>query len=207
VKHPKPIIHGRDHEHGGADPTHIVYEDVGTSGGGGGSGGEPFGVGQRKSFTAAANTTTQLAPFDNFDASDDTVYQKDATTGAMRILKTGLYRVEAWLTMYALPANIPLATAPSLSVNTGGIAAPNSVISLPAGRNSYVNGRATGPGTGLWDPYAVTYLNVGAAPYLISTSLIGNGSTANSWNVDWAILAATRLADYTAALDLSPFGT
>jgi hypothetical protein len=28
----KPIIHGRDHEHGGADPTRIVYESVGTGG-------------------------------------------------------------------------------------------------------------------------------------------------------------------------------
>ena len=32
----KPHVHGRDHEHGGADTTLIHYEDVGDSGGGGG---------------------------------------------------------------------------------------------------------------------------------------------------------------------------
>jgi len=32
----KPHVHGRDHEHGGADTTLIHYEDVGTSGGGSG---------------------------------------------------------------------------------------------------------------------------------------------------------------------------
>jgi hypothetical protein len=182
----------------------VIRVDVG--GGGGGGAAEALGVGQRKSFTAAANTTTSLYPFDNFDASDDTVFQQDTTTGSMKVLKTGLYRVEAWLVMYAAPASIPLATAPSLVVNTGGISAPNSVIGWPAGRNSNVTGRATPSGTGVWDPYAVTYFNVGAAPYVFSTSLIGNGSTANSWSVDWAILVATRVADYTAALDLSPIG-
>jgi len=35
----KPVIHHRDHEHGGADPVHVVWEDVGTSGGGTGGGG------------------------------------------------------------------------------------------------------------------------------------------------------------------------
>jgi hypothetical protein len=29
----KPAIHGRDHRHGGVDPVHIAWEDVGTSGG------------------------------------------------------------------------------------------------------------------------------------------------------------------------------
>jgi hypothetical protein len=32
----RPIIHGRDHEHGGADPIRIVWESVGGAGGGGG---------------------------------------------------------------------------------------------------------------------------------------------------------------------------
>jgi hypothetical protein len=32
------MVHGRDHEHGGADPHRIHYESVGTSGGGGGQG-------------------------------------------------------------------------------------------------------------------------------------------------------------------------
>lgn len=34
----KPRIHARDHEHGGADPTLIHYEDVGDAGTGGGGG-------------------------------------------------------------------------------------------------------------------------------------------------------------------------
>jgi hypothetical protein len=34
-KTPKPIIHNRDHEHGGADTVRIVYESVGGAGGGG----------------------------------------------------------------------------------------------------------------------------------------------------------------------------
>jgi hypothetical protein len=38
----KPIIHNRDHEHGGADPVRIHYETVGT--GGGGTGFIQFGV-------------------------------------------------------------------------------------------------------------------------------------------------------------------
>lgn len=39
-KTPKPIIHSRDHEHGGADPVRIHYESVGTGGGGTGSSGQ-----------------------------------------------------------------------------------------------------------------------------------------------------------------------
>ena len=38
MKQQKPIIHGRDHEHGGADPIRVHWEDVGTSGGGAGGG-------------------------------------------------------------------------------------------------------------------------------------------------------------------------
>jgi hypothetical protein len=38
TKRPKPTVHGRDHEHGGADPTLIHWEDVGDEGGGTGSG-------------------------------------------------------------------------------------------------------------------------------------------------------------------------
>ena len=34
----KPVIHGRDHEHGGADPAGVVYETVGGGGGDGGGG-------------------------------------------------------------------------------------------------------------------------------------------------------------------------
>jgi hypothetical protein len=34
---PKPILHRRDHEHGGADTVGIHYESVGSGGGGGGS--------------------------------------------------------------------------------------------------------------------------------------------------------------------------
>jgi hypothetical protein len=37
TKRPKPMMHGRDHEHGGADPTLIHWEDVGTDGTGGGA--------------------------------------------------------------------------------------------------------------------------------------------------------------------------
>jgi hypothetical protein len=37
-KRAKPHVHGRDHEHGGADPTKVHYDDVGDSGAGGGSG-------------------------------------------------------------------------------------------------------------------------------------------------------------------------
>lgn len=33
---PRPVVHGRDHEHGGADPARILYESVGSGGGGGG---------------------------------------------------------------------------------------------------------------------------------------------------------------------------
>jgi len=32
VKHAKPVVHARDHEHGGADPHRIHYESVGESG-------------------------------------------------------------------------------------------------------------------------------------------------------------------------------
>lgn len=34
-KRDKPIVHARDHEHGGADPQRIHYEDVGSGGTGG----------------------------------------------------------------------------------------------------------------------------------------------------------------------------
>lgn len=47
----RPLLHGRDHEHGGADPTRIVYEDVGDSGGGGGGG---VGIDFNKSNTTDA---------------------------------------------------------------------------------------------------------------------------------------------------------
>ena len=33
----KPVVHARDHEHGGADTVRIHYESVGTGGGGGGA--------------------------------------------------------------------------------------------------------------------------------------------------------------------------
>jgi hypothetical protein len=36
---PRPRVHARDHEHGGADPTLIHWEDVGDGGDGGGDGG------------------------------------------------------------------------------------------------------------------------------------------------------------------------
>jgi hypothetical protein len=35
TKPTKPIVHARDHEHGGADPVRIVWESTGTGGGGG----------------------------------------------------------------------------------------------------------------------------------------------------------------------------
>ena len=38
----KPVIHGRDHAYGGADPLGIAWEDVGDSGGG--SGGDVTGL-------------------------------------------------------------------------------------------------------------------------------------------------------------------
>lgn len=34
----KPVIHGRDHSHGGADPVQIAWEDVGSGAGGSGGG-------------------------------------------------------------------------------------------------------------------------------------------------------------------------
>jgi len=57
TKHPKPILHRRDHEHGGADPVRILWEDVGGSGGGGGSPGLLTG------WLAAASNSMIEDPF------------------------------------------------------------------------------------------------------------------------------------------------
>jgi hypothetical protein len=43
-KTPKPIIHSRDHEHGGADTVRIHYESVGGSGGGGAASQAVYGL-------------------------------------------------------------------------------------------------------------------------------------------------------------------
>src|SRR5262249_49596206 len=64
----KPILHARDHGHGGADPIHIVWEDVGTSGGSGTSG-LPWAVASRRNITLASSNTNTTVDFDTSNIS------------------------------------------------------------------------------------------------------------------------------------------
>ena len=57
-KRAKPHVHGRDHEHGGADTTMIHYEDVGDPGGGGGGGGIQFDTANVGGWLAVETTDT-----------------------------------------------------------------------------------------------------------------------------------------------------
>jgi hypothetical protein len=55
-------MHGRDHEHGGADPLTVVYEDVGDSGGGGGGDGIKFDTHPQSGEWLAFETTGEGGP-------------------------------------------------------------------------------------------------------------------------------------------------
>ena len=59
----KPVIHGRDHSHGGPDPTQIAYEDVGGTGGGGG--GIQFDVTPQSGTFLDIRTTGVQSPTNN----------------------------------------------------------------------------------------------------------------------------------------------
>ena len=67
----KPVIHARDHGHGGADPVHIVWEDVGSSGGGGAStANQPWVYVQRRNLTIASSAgTNTTVDFDTANAN------------------------------------------------------------------------------------------------------------------------------------------
>lgn len=86
MKQQKPILHYRDHEHGGADVVRIAWEGVE---GGGGTGGTVTAVLTGPATSVAANTQTPI-PFT--PANPATVPWIDFTTPTVpRILVAGVY--------------------------------------------------------------------------------------------------------------------
>jgi len=90
----KPVLHRRDHEHGGADTVRIVYESVG--GGGAGSGGDGFGIQLNGPFTPADGETA--FNFEDGDLGAGTPYFSGVTgssfavaSGVASILLPGFY--------------------------------------------------------------------------------------------------------------------
>ena len=69
TKHARPTQHGRDHEHGGADPHRIHYEDVGDSGGGG------------DTLAVLFDTYPQDGTFLQFDTDGGGIYINNKDTG------------------------------------------------------------------------------------------------------------------------------
>src|SRR5262249_13182019 len=72
TKQLKPILHARDHGHAGADPVHIVWEDVGISGGGGAAtANQPWVYVQRRNVAVASSAGVNTTI--DFDTSNANV--------------------------------------------------------------------------------------------------------------------------------------
>ena len=161
----------------------------------------PTAFGSRKNFTAANNATTNCYPFDTFLTNDATVYAQDGGTGALSILTTGLYRVDEWLNMYS--ATVLVAQAPTLDVDLPGGAPPNSFIDIPYGTNFTVVGRTLPSGLRQWQLSATSWYNIeSGTPSVVTFRIIGGGASANTWSVQAAVVAATRVGD-AQTFDLS----
>ena len=118
---PRPVIHGRDHSHGGPDPAYHAWDDVGTSGGGGGGSGGitditsadgsvtvtnptgptvdlsvPAGVARDREILSAevtiAGNNFAVIPFAH---AYDSALTNLATPTAPKVLKAGYYAVTA----------------------------------------------------------------------------------------------------------------
>ena len=85
----KPIVHGRDHERGGADPFRMAYESVGEAGGGGAASfaltGGPFNVDSGNQILDTPSPDVM-----HFSTTDMLTYDM-STDGRARILRPGLY--------------------------------------------------------------------------------------------------------------------
>ena len=104
ARKPKPHVHGRDHEHGGADTTLIHYDDVGDSGGGGGGTGIRYHVENEGDWL---HIVTQGPPDDTGDPRQ--LFLQDLGNGDVG---SGVYVSEAgdgaiWIENSGLGAPIP----------------------------------------------------------------------------------------------------
>jgi hypothetical protein len=88
----KPVLHARDHEHGGADPQRIHYESVGGAGGAGTAvfahTGDTFGP--LTSSPAVLSGT-------HFYSSDPATF--DSSSGITQIVRPGMYVIGCQLTI------------------------------------------------------------------------------------------------------------
>lgn len=101
MKQQKPILHNRDHEHGGTDVVRIAWEDV--AGGGGGSGGSSglpsFALtGNNFPAVSSADTPVYLDIIEgggtfHYSTIDGATFGYDAITGHAQILVPGLYQI------------------------------------------------------------------------------------------------------------------
>jgi hypothetical protein len=87
-KTPKPILHRRDHEHGGADPVRIQWEQTGDAGGG--SLLTNAGV-----YTSSATTTGGLHSFVWAHVSGNTPLDLSSDSSSPTVFTTGVYAFAA----------------------------------------------------------------------------------------------------------------
>jgi len=102
TRKPKPMMHGRDHEHNSPDPIRIHYESVGTPGGGGAS---YFAVGIYPSSWDNSDTPlimdgAGLSSSDvHFDTNDSSTFAL-SSSGRLHITQTGMYLLSGQVYLY-----------------------------------------------------------------------------------------------------------
>jgi hypothetical protein len=93
TKRPRPTVHGRDHEHGGADVTLIHYEDVGGDGDGGGSSSPQA----RYALEYLDAPTTGVRYFEWTHTASDRPLLDLTDTATPKLLEAGVYAYNVFL--------------------------------------------------------------------------------------------------------------
>lgn len=89
----KPRVHARDHEHGGADPSLIHYEDVGDEGGGTPSGLQSFCTAEDSESAFGGSTPHDLLFTHSYSFNTNDPATFDVSGNHVRILQAGGYLV------------------------------------------------------------------------------------------------------------------
>jgi len=95
TKPTKPVIHARDHEHGGADPVRIVWESTGEAGAGGGLQFDTYPQAGQWLYIETDGTDTSPSGFgvEVFDDSGNGIDLKAASGGGILLQTTGGGRI------------------------------------------------------------------------------------------------------------------
>ena len=154
---PKPHVHARDHEHGGADTIRIHYESVGDPAGD--AGGVDWFIAQGSATHTASPGTIEL-PFDSsgFYTNSSASFECD-TDGRVNILQPGLYALTGILVIPSFPSDSSSgATAEILEIRGVGATGSNEYGVVDATPVSAIIDHARLPGSGGFAP-AMTFPN------------------------------------------------